>query len=275
MTDVAVSVLLATCAEVPDGDDDERLGAAAMRALGVEVGFGVWDDPSVDWSAPDLVVVRSTWDYARRHDAFLAWADSVPRLANPAEVIAWNTDKRYLADLASAGVPVVPTSWYEPGDTPPTPDGAVVVKPTISAGARDTRRHDDPGAATAHVDELLATGRSVMVQPYMAQVDALGETGIVFVAGAFSHAFRKSALLGAGTDATSALFAAEDITPQRATARQRAAAEQVLDAVGGTAARGNLLYARVDLVPGDDGTPLLLELELTEPSLFLGAEPGA
>jgi hypothetical protein len=109
-------VLLATCAEIPDGDEDERVGIAALRAAGVDAVPSVWDDPSVDWSAADLVVVRSTWDYARRHDEFLQWAGSVPQLANPAPMLEWNSDKTYLRTLAEAGLPVVPTTWYVPGD---------------------------------------------------------------------------------------------------------------------------------------------------------------
>ncbi len=270
-------MLLATCAEIPDGDDDEQLGVEALRAVGVDVAFGVWDDPGVDWSAPDLVVVRSAWDYARRHDGFLAWARSVPRLANPAHVIAWNTDKRYLGELAAVGVPVVPTRWYAPGDAPPVPDGPVVVKPTVSAGARDTRRHDDPAEATAHAAALLTAGRHVMVQPYVTSIDSAGETGVVFLCGVFSHAFGKGPLLTAGKRATSALFAEEEIAAREPSARELEVAEQVLEAaeMRGHATRSELLYARVDLVPGEEDEPLLLELELAEPSLFFAAGDGA
>lgn len=265
------SVLLATCAEVPDGDDDDRLGADALRGAGLDVGFAVWDDPAVDWAAPDLVVVRSTWDYARRHADFLRWARAVPRLANSADVLAWNTDKRYLAGLAGAGLPVVPTSWYEPGDPVPPPAGPVVVKPTVSAGSRDTRRHDDPVAAQAHAGDLLAAGRPVMLQPYLDAVDTAGETGLVYLAGTYSHAFGKAALLGADSAATDALFAPEEITEREPGDAELRVGEQALDAVAaqGVSVRSDLLYARVDLVPDTDGAPLLLELELTEPSLFL------
>jgi glutathione synthase/RimK-type ligase-like ATP-grasp enzyme len=201
----------------------------------------------------------------------------VPRLANPAEVIAWNTDKRYLGELAAVGVPVVPTRWYAPGDQVPEPEGQVVVKPAVSAGARDTRRHDDPAAAAAHAAELLAAGRTVMVQPYVDGVDAAGETGLVFVGGRFSHAFGKGALLTAGDRATSALFAEEEISEREPSARELEVGEQVLDAaeLRGPVARADLLYARVDLVPGPEGEPLLLELELAEPSLFFRAGHGA
>ncbi|MDL2335376.1 MAG: hypothetical protein QFC55_05035, partial [Chloroflexota bacterium] len=104
-------IALATCAALPDLDPDEQLLLEPLRALGVEARAAVWDDATVDWAAFDLVVIRSTWEYASRRDEFVAWTRSVPRIVNPANVVAWNTDKHYLRDLAAAGVPVVPTDW--------------------------------------------------------------------------------------------------------------------------------------------------------------------
>ncbi len=270
-------VLVATCAEVPQGDEDEQLGVRALGDAGLDVAPAVWDDPSVDWAAADLTIVRSTWDYAARREEFLGWARSIPRLANPADVLAWNSDKTYLRQLVAAGLPVVPTTWYVPGEAPVVPGGEVVVKPTISAGARDTRRHDDPGSARAHAQALLDAGRPVMVQPYLDAVDTAGETGLVWTGDRFSHAFRKGALLAAGAEATSGLFATEEITACKPSWAERVTAERVLDALASVApvARDRLLYARVDLVPGPGGAPVLLELELTEPSLWFGTDPGA
>ena len=128
-----------------------------------------------------------------------------------------------------------------------------------------------------HAGQLLAAGRTVMVQPYVAGVDSAGETGLVYLSGRFSHAFGKDAVLTAGEDATSSLFAEERISPREPSAGELAVGEQVLDAaeLRGPVSRAELLYARVDLVPADDGEPLLLELELTEPSLFFAAGNGA
>lgn len=271
------TLLLATCAEVPDGDDDELPAIDALRQRGLDVELAAWDDASVDWASADLVVVRSTWDYVGRRERFLDWARSVPRLANPAEVLAWNTDKTYLRALTDAGLPVVATTWYEPGDSPDTPDGEVVVKPTVSAGARDTQRHTDPDAARVHIDCLLAADRAVMVQPYLDGVDTAGETGLVWLGDRYSHGFRKAPLLSAGVGATRELYAAETIGARTPSAAELDVADRVLDAVVavGPVGRDQLLYARVDLVPGPDGTPVLLELELTEPSLWFVADPGS
>ncbi|MDQ3592818.1 MAG: hypothetical protein M3386_07960 [Actinomycetota bacterium] len=270
-------VLLATCAEMPAGDEDEQVAIAALRAAGVGAQPAVWDDPAVDWSGADLVIVRSTWDYTLRRAEFLAWARSVPRLANPAEVLAWNSDKTYLRQLADAGLPVAPTRWYEPGDDVQVPAGDVVVKPTVSAGAKDTQRHRDAAAARAHAAALLDTGRAVMVQPYLDAVDSAGETGLVWMADRFSHAFGKGALLAAGAGATDGLYAVEQIEARQPSRAERETAEHVLDALAALspAGRGDLLYARVDLVPGPSGEPVLLELELTEPSLWFVADASA
>lgn len=130
MTD---SIALVTCAHFADGDDAHLLGPA-LRALGLQPSWQTWNDPTVDWAAFDLAVLRSTWDYPADHDGFRAWAGRVPRLANPVDVIAWNSDKTYLRDLAAAGVPIVPTEWSDPGEPVDLPAGEVVVKPSVGAG---------------------------------------------------------------------------------------------------------------------------------------------
>lgn len=276
-TDGRPLVLLATCDAMPAGDPDEQVAVHALARAGLDARFAVWDDPGIDWPGADLVVVRSTWDYPGRRAEFLAWARSVPRLANPARVLGWNTDKTYLRRLAGAGLPIVPTDWYEPGDQVLPPSGEVVVKPTVSAGARDTQRHPDPAAAVAHAEALLAAGRAVMVQPYLQAVDATGETGLVWMCNQLSHAFGKSALLAAGAGATADLFAAEEIAARDPSAAERDTAERVLDSLAALSpvAREDLLYARVDLVPDATGAPVVLELELAEPSLWFVADPSS
>jgi hypothetical protein len=275
-------VLVASCAEAAGQDEDEPLLLAALAAAGLTAGVADWRDPAVDWAAADLVVVRSTWDYAPLRADFLEWAErveSLTRLANPAAVLRWNTDKRYLRELADAGVPVVPTAWAEePDEVDAALDrwsGDVVVKPAVSAGARDTARFAaaERGAAREHAVRVLAEGRAVMVQPYLSRLDAAGETGLVYVAGEFSHAFGKAALL-AGGPLGAGLFAQEQLSEREAAPHELELGAAVLAwTVGRTGAPP--LYARVDLVPGDDGEPQVIELELTEPSLNLWASAGS
>ncbi|MFF5057296.1 RimK family alpha-L-glutamate ligase [Micromonospora sp. NPDC000663] len=277
-------VALVTCTELTELDPDDRLVLAPLAARGVTVEAPVWDDPDVDWSSYDLVVLRSPWDYALRRDEFVTWAATVPALVNPADVVRWNTDKRYLAELTAAGVPTVPTSWVEPGESwqPPADSGEYVIKPAVSAGSQDTGRYDlaDPehrDLAVAHVRRLSAAGRTTMVQPYLNAVDTEGETALLFLAGpgglAFSHAIRKGPMLTGPDLGPDGLYKAEEISARTARPDQLAVAERTLATVpGGTR---QLLYARVDLIPGPDGDPVLVELELTEPSLFIGYADGA
>lgn len=269
-------IALVTCRDLPTGEEDASLLLGACAAAGLDADWRIWDDPAADWASYDLTVIRSTWDYVPRRDEFLAWAAGVPRLANPADVVAWNTDKTYLRDLEAAGVPVVPTRWLEPGADVVLDGGEVVVKPAVSAGAKDTARYgpDELDRAREHAEGLLAAGRRVMVQPYLAGVDGVGETAVLFVGGAYSHAARKGPLLGRGGDAdVQGLWRPEEITAREPSAAERELADRALAAVPGGPDR--LLYARVDLLPGPDGEPLVVEVEATEPSLFLSTEPAA
>lgn len=275
-------VALATCSQLPDLDADDVPLIAALGGRGITAEPAVWDDPAVDWPAYDLVLVRSTWDYSPRHDEFVAWARALPRVANPASVIEWNTDKRYLRDLEAAGVPVIPTIWLDPSrhlskravHTRMPAFGDFVVKPVVSAGAQNTGRYQpvsaqSRGKAIAHATRLLDDGRWVMIQPYVTSVDTSGETCLVFVDGELTHAVRKNALLtGPAEDSADELWAREEMTPYEATPAQVDVARRALE-VARQATGAELTYARVDLVSGDDGVPMVLELELTEPSLWM------
>lgn len=262
-----LTVALATCAEVPGLDEDGPVLLEALAAHGVDAVPAVWDSTDhVDWSRFALVVVRSTWDYAERRNEFLAWAESLPRVLNPAPVLRWNTDKRYLEVLAARAVPVVPTHFFEPGDAFLPPPGRFVVKPAVSAGSRNTASYSDGEAARGHVELLQHAGRTVMVQPYVDAVDARGETALVYIGGRYSHAVRKAALLADGQPPAQGLYLDETITAAVPTEAEHETAERALAALPVDAAE--LLYARVDVVPGPH-RPLVLEVELTEPSLFL------
>ncbi len=238
-------VAFATCSDFPDGWQDDH---AAARLLDAE--FRIWNDPCVDWAAYDRVVIRSAWDYTASVDAFLSWSDAVgaERLRNVPRLVGFNADKRYLAELSA---PTVPTVFVAPGDPLPVLRGEVVVKPNISAGARDTGRfgratHDE---ARALVARIQAGGRVALVEPYMAAVDEHGETSLVFLGGELSHVLRKRAV------------------PERELAH--AVMAEICDRFG------TPLYARVDLVTDPGGKPVLLELEAIEPELYLNTSPGA
>ncbi|MBM2615390.1 hypothetical protein JIG36_07410 [Actinoplanes sp. LDG1-06] len=274
-------VALVTCDLFPDLWEDDHPLRDDLRARGIEVDAVRWDDPAADWPSYDLAVIRTPWDYVPRHTEFMAWARRVPRLLNPADILEWNTDKRYLGELARAGLPVTPTGFVAPGATwTPPAEGEWVVKPTVSAGSQDTGRYQLPAQtalAEAHVARLTGAGRTAMIQPYLPAVAELGETALIFLPDetgdlSYSHAIRKGPMLrGPGEGARDP--GDEQIDPRTPTDAERRVADQVLTAVPGGTKR--LLYARVDLIPGPDGEPLLVELELAEPSLFLSSSPAA
>ena len=207
-------------------DEDMPPLLEALHRVGAQAEVANWDDPHVDWARYDLALLRSTWDASIHRPAFLAWSERVAKLTtllNPPAVIRWNTDKHYLADLERAGVPTVPSRFIEPGeDVNETVTAClsgfrtaeVVVKPAVGSGSRDAQRHPrrDVEAIRAHVQRLLDSDLSALLQPYLERVDAHGETALVYFEGHFSHAIRKGPMLKPGEQPTDQLFAAETIT---------------------------------------------------------------
>ncbi|MGW3955645.1 ATP-grasp domain-containing protein [Streptomyces sp. NPDC004752] len=262
----------------PNRDRDLPVLVEALTDAGAEAVAVHWDDPGVDWSGFDLVVIRSTWDYSRRAEEFVAWAEragKATRLANPAAVVRWNTDKRYLGDLAAAGVPVVPTRYVAPGERAGLPDDhEFVVKPTFGAGARYAARYapGERAAALRQLARMHEEGLTAMVQPYVRGVDVGGERAVQFFGGRLLHASRKRAVLSPGTAYDAEKVAHPGLVPWTPSSAELAVAERALAAVPDAP---ELLYARVDLVDGEDGTPQVMELELIEPNLFLFLHPGS
>jgi hypothetical protein len=278
-------IALATCARLADLDDDERLLQVALNARGATAVPAVWDDPAVPWESFDLVVIRSTWDYFHRRDAFVAWTTRVgqrTRLVNPPEVIAWNTHKGYLRDLEARGVAIVPTLWCAQGE-PADLDALMgargwdvaVVKPAVSGGAHNTLRvaaasADDRRAGRELLARIVASG-DAMIQPYLAAVEGHGERSLLFAGDEYSHAIRKHALLAPG--AIDPELQGEGVPAVAPTSEELAFARRVL-AEAKRVTGASFTYVRVDVAPGPSG-PVLMELEVTEPSLFFGADPGA
>jgi hypothetical protein len=269
----------------PEFTDDETL-AAVLAERGIEAERIPWDDAGAAWASFDAVVIRSTWDYAPRREEFVAWAESVgSRLHNSPDVVRWNSDKRYLGELARDGIAVVQTTYVAPGETAQL-DGEVVVKPTVSAGAKDSgrfseRTHDE---AVRLIDRIHESGRTVMIQPYQDSVDTLGETAIVCLDGEPAHVLRKRAVLrpdevapvreGDAVGAAEVMYDPELVVAGEANHAEFEFARRVIAYV---AERFEYvpLYARVDMVEGADSSPVLMELEAIEPNLYLDQAPGA
>jgi len=268
---------------VPVADDEGPL-REALKRRGATVEERAWDDPTVAWDAATAVLLRTTWDYQERRDAFVAWADTVARrtaIFHTAAVVRWNTDKRYLRDLAERGAPVAPTIWLPRGAAPALAShldalGATraFLKPQVGANARETLRFAvDPAgiaAAEAHAARLLPH-EGLLLQPYLDAVEREGELSLVYLDGAFSHGVRK--VPRPGDYKVQEDYGALD-HPWVPDPASRAVAEQVL-ALAEAHLGEPLLYARVDLLRGPDGAPLLNELEIVEPALFLRHAPEA
>jgi hypothetical protein len=267
-------------------DDDLAPLEAALRGVGAEVDLVDWDDAAADWPDYDLALLRSPWDYSKRLAEFLAWASRAAEetlLLNPVPVLRWNTDKHYLAELAHAAVPIVPSHFIEPGESgssglqrffslhPDVPE--FVAKPAVGVGSRDARRfaHDDFDAAIAHVQRVLDSRRSVLLQPYLGRIEQSGEASLVFIEGEFSHAVCKGPLLKRGEPPVRALVRKQTLSVREPEADELRVANDALAAQP----FGPLLYARVDLLRDDAGAPRLLELELTEPTMFFSLAPGS
>ena len=279
------AIALVTARAARDLDEDLPPLFAALTRAGASVRVVDWDDADAEWSAFDLALLRSTWDYSMRLPEFLAWvehASAATHLVNPPAMVRWNTDKHYLAELMRADVRTVPTSFVEPGDNAARAMDEflvqhaatdIVVKPAVSSGARDSQRYGrrELGAATQHVERLLAAERSVVLQPYLDRVDADGETALIYFGGTFSHAIRKGPLLRRGEGSTQSLFAIEQIAPRVPGADELRTGARAVSAIP----FDTPLYARVDLIRDADAAPRVLELELTEPSLFFTHAAGS
>lgn len=260
-----------------DPDDDMTLLLAALHALDVDAQAVDWR-ATVDWGTYDLVVLRSPWNYSAHFAQFNRWLDQVnvvSRLLNDLDLLRWNMDKHYLVDLHSHGVPVVPTEFVS---TAPElhaalgrlPNQRVVLKPTISAGSKDTGLFDNDDPAMLQLAQrIIDSGRTVMVQPEIASVSTSGEKALIFFDGEFSHAVHKGPILAPGGGLIGGVYQ-EVISAVTATTDElevgRAAIGVAQNRKGGT--HEPPLYARIDLADAD-GQPTVLEAEMVEPSCFL------
>jgi glutathione synthase/RimK-type ligase-like ATP-grasp enzyme len=267
-------IAIATCRAYAELKVDDDLLREALRARGAEATSVVWDEEQPEWGDVDLCLVRSTWDYHEKYPEFLAWTRRVEAAAlqNPAEVIAWNSNKTYLRELAEQGIRTVPTVWVDRGSGADLEAilgerewSEAVVKPVVDLGAKNLQRVRQSEGSTAL--ESVLRRHDAMVQPFLSSLEEQGETSLIFIAGELSHAVRKRPAPGD--------FRVQSIwggTVGRAepTAPQVRLAERTLSLLDEPP-----LYARVDLVAGPDGEPCLIELELIEPNLYLVEHPPA
>ena len=273
-------IALVTTQAARGHDHDLDILTAALDAAHQKWQIVNWDDASIDWSQFSIAVLRSTWNYYARLDEFVAWVDLVSAqttLCNPAEIVRWNVDKRYLQEMSAHGIPVMATTFVSKmiGITQELIAQDVIIKPVVSAGSNNTARHrNDAVAARAQLDHILSNAGVAMVQPYSPTIDSVGETGLVYLGGKFSHAFGKDAVFGEAEQVHNGVHVQEVITARTANPNEHLLGDSVMkfliNKFGVTP-----LYARIDMVTNIDGVPEIMEVELTEPSLYLHLDAGS
>jgi len=270
-------------------DHDMPLLLDACQTLGLAATICNWDDVSVDWARFNALLLRSPWSYIDRLPNFLAWCESVSALTNllnPISAVHWSLNKRYLADLSGLGIPVVPSYFVEPGTEPQSAlrsffdthsqPREIVIKPTVGAYSKDVQRFQSvhETAAVKHIYHLFAKGHHVIIQPYISSIDSVGETNLVYFDGAYSHAIRKNALLmsdGTVNVPDQAFRKARDASEDE----KEVASAALVAATKHLCLEQPLLYARIDLTRDNNDKPMVLEMELCEPSLNLPFSEGS
>lgn len=266
---------IATSSMIPEIHPDDAHLAASLQSLGVETIACVWNDPAVDWSRHDAVLIRSTWDYFKHYAEFSAWLERLPiPTINPKALVRWNSNKRYLPELAAQGIDIIPTRIAAGANLrqalAPMSGQEVVVKPTISGTAWHTARGVAGDAAFEQAIAQLPAAFEYLIQPFVPEVVSAGELSLLFFDGQFSHAVIKRAAAGDYRVQSDFGGTAETIEPDAgliASAKRAIAAAAALG-------HSDVAYARVDGVLVD-GSFLLMELEMIEPFLHLGARPDA
>ena len=260
----------------PEIEDDDRPLAEALARRGAVVLTASWDDPDFAWDKVDLALLRSPWDYHRRYQEFLGWlarAEAATRVVNDPVVVRWNIDKRYLHELAGKGVLTVPTAFVARGETASLRDlcsargwETAVLKPSVSADSWETIRVNRAQyeEGQAYLDRHRAE-REIMVQPFVKDVEEGGEHSLMFFGGVYSHAVRKN----------SAFLGGRHVGPEGLPSDPGRDGIEMARGILATAGVPEIPYARVDIARDETGAPLLLELELFEPTLFFLEKPGS
>ena len=258
----------------PDPDLDIPFAKKAAQQLNIDLVFTNWNDKSIAWESFDAAVIRSTWDYVPVRDNFLQFAKNVEtktKLFNSYEVMKWNTDKKYLSIMESKGVPIIPTKfasnieealpsikWAFEKAT------AIAIKPTVGAGARLAGKATSEEEAIEYVKKIFEANRTAIIQPYISSVDDEGEKAIIVINGQISHVAKKVPALtkGGHGDAAGHLEITNEI-------------RNIVKTISNAVSEWNdLLFARVDVVRMGEKL-VLMELELTEPWLFMQFRPEA
>ena len=271
-----MKLAIVTSEQYPQLCEDDSPLIGAFAAHGIEAVPVLWTDLSVDWKDYDPVVIRSTWDYHLRPDEFFAWVERTSRMTrviNDPELMAWNSHKKYLFELAGAGIPIVPTALLVSGESASIEElqaslctDELVLKPAIGAAAHGLifvgDGHTSEQEAQVILDRDVAE-RDMLIQPFLREIYAERERSLMYFGGDFSHAvLRPASVPGLATD----VHRGDPYEPRE---EELAIGERALAVLPNVP-----YYARVDLIPFE-GEPRLSELELIEPGLYLRDDPAS
>ena len=258
----------------PDPDLDIPFAIKAAEQLEIDLVFANWNDKSIAWESFDAAVIRSAWDYVPVRDEFLQFAKNVEtrtKLFNSFDVMRWNTDKKYLSNLENKGVPIIPTKFASNIDEAMPAISwafgiaeAIAIKPTVGAGARLAGKATTEAEAIEFISRILEARRTAIIQPYISSVDDEGEKAIIVINGEISHVAKKVPALtkGGHGDAAGQLEIISEI-------------KDIVKTISNAVSEwDDLLFARVDVVRMGEKL-VLMELELTEPWLFMQFRPEA
>lgn len=265
-----MKIVLASCHNLPDWEVDDHRFHLELKQQNIPFEIHPWD-ADVDWSEFDLCLIRTTWDYASRIEEFRSWIDVVSqktKLLNAAELVLWNLNKRYLQDLEKKGIPIAPSVWV---DQPLSLQKVMeergwdkgFLKPVVGASASDTLRFSridgEIEKAQAFLDSLIVK-KEMILQPYLERVETEGEFSAIYFGGVFSHCVQKIPVCGDYRVQDDYGASDRSIEPIMGLI---ALAEKTLSTLDFP-----WIYARVDALRLDDGSWVLNELEMVEPSLF-------
>ena len=255
---------------------ERKLLTDALEARGLNVACRSWDDPDYDWTQTRAVVFRTIWDYYKRFDEFSAWLEEVKtktQLVNPYELITWNVDKHYLADLETKGIAIVPTAFVDTGSYRSINDVCksknwkdVIIKPAIAGTAFHTYKvlESERGDFETLFKELVEE-RDMLIQPFIETITTKGEASLMVFNGQYTHAIVKK--VKAGDYRVQDNFGGT-VGPYTPTTDEVNFAQECFAACDILPA-----YGRADILWDAEGNILLGELEIVEPELWVRSAP--
>lgn len=267
---------IATCNEKKNLTVSDRLLATLLEERGFKTAPLVWNHPNVLNDGWDAIVLRSTWDYHQNSKEFLDWLTQIEqssiKLINSLPVVRWNLDKSYLIEMETKEISIVPTLLIERQLSQTqalekilkTGWKNIVLKPSISATSFLTYNLLASSKELPEVIGRIQNHSELIVQPFVSSIVRQGEVSFIFIQDQgihYSHAVLKKPQKSDFRVQSDFGGTLEKFMPSQ---QLLAYANQCANAIN-----KDWTFARIDIVDWEE-KPLLGELELIEPDLFLG-----